>query len=242
MVEIREHLSAIERDLDAAIGPAVSSPLQDVPTVGWNCLSVLGHMAQNLAHWANVIGNRSDLVEDPPPLTRDLAGWLVDFETWVRRSGDGFVEAVDTALQDDTAGPAMPPIEDVAIRARILANETAIHRWDLENAVGSAPPIDADAAADYLDLLVTNILPTWILARRPVETFEPGIRLAPTDTTAQICVAIRHGQITTASDPNVTATATTSELLLWSYGRIRDVPTDGSVKDAGRWVEICRFA
>jgi uncharacterized protein (TIGR03083 family) len=64
---------------------------------------------------------------------------------------------------------------------RRQAQETAVHRYDVEAAAGSAGPIDAQLAADGVDEFLTLFLP-GVLTHRPVEGLRGTLHVHATDT------------------------------------------------------------
>jgi uncharacterized protein (TIGR03083 family) len=64
---------------------------------------------------------------------------------------------------------------------RRQAQETAVHRYDVEAAAGSAQPLDAHLAADGVDEFLTVFLP-GVLEHRPVEGLHGTLHLHANDT------------------------------------------------------------
>ena len=56
---------------------------------------------------------------------------------------------------------------------RMQAIEASVHRWDAENAVGSAQPLDAALAADAIGQTFEVMAPTTSACRR-VRPYSPG--------------------------------------------------------------------
>jgi uncharacterized protein (TIGR03083 family) len=129
---------------------------------------------------------------------------------------------------------------------RRAAHELTIHRWDAENAVGSATPIDPELAADGVEEFVREFSPV-----HPV--FGPGaaaklglegesIHFHPTDTEGELFVACHadHFDVTNEhAKGSVAARGRAEDLYLFVWGRVPlsalDVVGDASVLD--QWVE-----
>ena len=110
---------------------------------------------------------------------------------------------------------------------RRMAQETSMHRWDGERAVGSPSPIATDLAADGIDELLDTFLPH---VRPEAGNGAPGrIHLSATDTDRRWDVAI--------GDSAATVTDTASDLLLFLWGRVapEQLDTTGDVDVLRRW-------
>lgn len=102
-----------------------------------------------------------------------------------------------------------------------MAHETAAHRWDAQNAVGRAEPIDADLALDGIDEYLT------IVAARLANNSQPelGGKLGLTATDADLCCTIdlapTHVIVNKdgIDEADTVLTAGASDLLLWLLRR-----------------------
>jgi uncharacterized protein (TIGR03083 family) len=127
-----------------------------VPTCPEWTLRDLGHHLGRVHRWVAEIvrtGARPDGY-DPGQAGDDVAAW-------VRAGSDGLTEALRSR---DPAEPcwtfAAPAV--VGFWSRRQAIETAVHRWDGENAAGSAHPIDAEVGSDGVDEMLTVMAPmSW---------------------------------------------------------------------------------
>ena len=159
------------------------------------------------------------------------------------------VEALDALLElladADPEAPAWNwcPAEgrDVGWIGRRVAHETAIHRWDAENAVGDADPIDADLAADGI---AEALDVAWRYQMRGPTTGYPerSLHLHRTDgdgewllTAVDDVLNVVHEH--SRGDAAVRGTASDLALFMWN----RRLPSlesfgDGAVVDA--WVAM----
>ena len=81
--------------------------------------------------------------------------------------------------------------KDVGFIQRRMAQESAVHRWDAELAVGAPNPIDADLAVDGVDEFLTLFLPAEEESLAgPIDR----VRLETTDRDAGWTVTVGDGR------------------------------------------------
>ncbi|MGH3673898.1 MAG: maleylpyruvate isomerase family mycothiol-dependent enzyme [Pseudonocardiaceae bacterium] len=140
---------------DALVGADLQ---QKVPTCpDWTLRQLAEHVGQ-AQRWATAIITRR-LTSQPDPGELDVAEAPEDPDElagWLRAGANGLVNAIRMA------GPQTPvwtwaAEQNVGFWARRMAHETAMHRADLNLALGLEFSLDADLAADaiseWLDLL-----------------------------------------------------------------------------------------
>lgn len=74
-----------------------------------------------------------------------------DLPQWLVRGAAGLVEALDAADPDDEVWTFSPTGSTQAFWQRRMALESAIHRWDAEDALGRAATIDGDLAVEGIE-------------------------------------------------------------------------------------------
>ena len=233
-------LAQLLADIDVSRDIALANPIAAVPsTPEWNALSLYGHVAQNLAYTAWVITEDARLESSiaHPPLREDFAGWLDEFEGWASIGVDRFVTAAHAARGRSDVANWTGANTTPEFWARRMCHETAIHRWDLENAGGAAAPLPPEIAVDALEELVEVLLPHWMQPRRP-HLIVPPLRLRAVDVAFDI----------TMGPPGQTAgnlselSATASELVLILLGRLEPTSPDHDTAAVTAWRQLCRFA
>jgi hypothetical protein len=100
-----------------------------------------------------------------------------------------------------------------------MAQETAVHRVDVQSAFGIGTPIDAELAVDGIDeVLVMMLAGDWSDDPQPGSS---GTVVVATDEEAwQVVMSpdqIMVGDVT--GEPDVRVTGEPSNLLLWLWGR-----------------------
>ena len=120
------------------------------------------------------------------------------------------------------ADPAMPvwtwaPQKDAGFVIRHQVQEAAVHRWDTENAVGAAAPIERAAAIDSIEEFLT------FSADADAAPLRASVALEATDADTTWLVddapgGLRWRRADGASGSRLRGTA--SGVLLWLYGRM----------------------
>jgi uncharacterized protein (TIGR03083 family) len=168
-MEITEHIAAIGREGKLLAATADQGGLDvDIPTCpGWNMRDLVRHLSE-IHLWAGAIvaqrttklwpDDISEHTESWPDLAvfwpndDDLTGWYLD-------TNANLVRSLESAPPDLDAPTFLPAPSPRAMWARRQAHETAVHRFDAENAVGTAAGFDPVFAADGIDELLAGFAP-----------------------------------------------------------------------------------
>lgn len=140
-------LEAIERDSEALADAAKGNLEKQVPSCPeWKVEKLVRHTAD--AHsWAKgMVRERATSVGRPENMPQDA-----DVVEWFLEGSRSFVEVLRANDPSTPVWTWFPPNQTVGFWQRRMAHETSVHRWDGENAVGKASPIEPDLAADGLD-------------------------------------------------------------------------------------------
>jgi hypothetical protein len=105
-----------------------------------------------------------------------------------------------------------------------MAQETAVHRWDAQDAAGGALPIDHDIAADGIDEFMA-----WFLDEDELAEGAETVGLIATDTGDSWIARVAHGELTVRTADRATslgpveakARGSVSDLLLLLWRRVR---------------------
>ena len=128
---------------------AEDRPHAHVPTCpAWNVADLVWHVGETHHFWRSIASGE---IKDPAdgytqperPEDEDLLGWY--------RKGLDETLAVLTALDPEEPRWTWAPQKDVAFIQRRMAQETAVHAWDVLNAIGSRAPLPGDVATDGVD-------------------------------------------------------------------------------------------
>jgi uncharacterized protein (TIGR03083 family) len=231
-VEIAEHIAIVAREGKLLAAAAQQGGLDvDVTTCpGWDVRELLRHLIEiHLWAAAHVAQPHDkpwvDDLEELAAFWPDLAVFWPDDDVladWYLAANANLVRALESAPLDVEAFTFLPAPSPLAMWARRQAHETAIHRFDGENAAGIASEFNPTFAADGIDELVAAFAP-----RRqefPVVS-DQTMHIHATDTDDHWLMTLRPDGITTirgdaAADVALSGTAADLYLVLWN--RVED--------------------
>ena len=209
-----EHLRAD----GAAMADAAAVDLDaHVPTCPeWNVAKLIIHTGQHHRWVAEAVagGGKTPAQPPKPGLRGD------ELIAWFREGWAELADLLDRS-EDDTPAWSWSGDNRVGFWRRRTALETAVHRWDAENATGEGKTIDKELSADGIDEIVTVMFPD-----QPY-TGSPGkVAWATTDTGDSWLFTLEtgapasgeRGSSNRAAD--ATAKASAEEMLLSLWGRI----------------------
>ncbi len=160
------YLAHLELEMDrfasALVGADLDAP---VPACGdWNVARLAEHLGQ-IHRWANFCATHAR------PPSEDEAAALESYDPddvagWYRRCAD---ELLATLRELDPGAATWHPfpVERVAaVWPRRQAHEVAVHRWDLESALGDPSPIDPELASDGIDEYFEIAIPRLLVRGR----------------------------------------------------------------------------
>ena len=197
-----------------------------VPTCpGWTVGDTVSHIAEVYEHKIACIrmgGEVPDPWPPPWPLDQDLMAWFVDAHQ----------RLLDVLATVDPASPSWtwwPPDQTAGFWIRRMAQETAMHRVDVQGASGGVTSIDAELAVDGIDELLTMMLAgDWSDDVQPGSIGTTVVRVG--DRAWRIVLLPDRVTVNDAGDDSdACVTGAASDLLLWLWGR----SSDASVRVAG---------
>jgi uncharacterized protein (TIGR03083 family) len=185
------------------------------PCPGWTVADVVEHLGYVYLHKIACMRLRRAPDPWPPELP---SGDLID---WLESS------LAELIAELTARGPAAPshtwhaPDQTVGFWYRRMAQETAVHRVDVQLAFGPATPVDSDIALDGVDEILDIMLAgDWSAEPQsaPAQTIRLtagtrawDVRLAPTTVT------VEHAPAIDAAGPELHGSA--DDILLWLWGR-----------------------
>jgi uncharacterized protein (TIGR03083 family) len=213
--------TAAARGLDAPVPPCP----------GWTVRDAVEHVAEVYEHKAAAIGLGGARPDPWPPEwpERDPLDWYDD--AFAR-----LLAALETAAPDAPSWTWWPEDQTAGFWVRRMAQETAVHRVDVESAFGTPSPVDAALAVDGVDEVLTMMLSgDWAEEPHPELTGTALVRAGERSwhvTMEAAEVGVREGE----GPADVTVTGDPSPLLLWLWGRAPDeaVTFDGDAEAFGR--------
>lgn len=182
---------------------------------GWDVRALAAHLA-GVHRWARNAVVDGEMREDPTPPLDDRGAVVAWYE--------GSAALLRSALQAAPAGTACPGFgprpRTVDFWVRRQPHETAVHRWDLGQALGHAAVLDPELSADGVDEVVTLMLPRQLHLGR-CAALPAAVAMERTDGPERWVVG--------DGPPAATVRAPAAELLLllWRRGSVDDVETSG---------------
>ncbi len=222
-----------------------------VPTCpGWTVRDLVNHLG-GVYRWVLAFAGRGTTEAPDPELRRkslhDDFPAEQDALTWWDEQAVALVKLLESLDPQQPAWNWAPQAKVASFWHRRMANETAVHRWDMQMSQGLAEPIDTRLAADGVGEVLDSYLPAQRLRKGPTDRYGV-VQLLATDTEQEWFIRLRGEGIAlldTATllddtDPNeqVSAAGTASDLDLALWGRVGfdmlDVSGDESLLHALR--------
>jgi uncharacterized protein (TIGR03083 family) len=236
-----ELVTAVRREGEALIAAARTGSDAPVPTCGdWTVEDLARHVWQVYANVTLYVSTRA--TGRPDKLPELPAGDPVEL---LAGQLDELVSALHDVEPDTPIWTWVFDAPDAAIFwARRMAHESAVHRFDAQNAHGIRQPVDAELAADGIDELIDVIVPR-VYGRDQVTGPNGSVALRATDGDEWFLELAPDGVRRTEliESPQVTAAGTSSALLLALYSRVpwTSLELDGDATVLDTWTSIVNF-
>ncbi|MGN6331227.1 MAG: maleylpyruvate isomerase family mycothiol-dependent enzyme [Motilibacteraceae bacterium] len=197
---------------------ALEAPVPPCP--GWSVRDAVVHTASVYGHKAACIrlGRRP---EEGEWATEPAAG--VDVVAWFRATLHDLTALLEQHGPDAAAYTWWPPEQTTGFWFRRMALETAVHRVDVESAVGQVTAVDDDLAVDGVDEVLALMLGSEDWTQDPVPGNEGLVAVRTGDRAWR--VELRPDAVTVTEGvgaAEATVTGEPSELFLWLWGRRPD--------------------
>lgn len=224
-METHRYLDLLRSDgelLAAAARPDLDADVPPCP--GWRVQDAVEHTAEVYEHKLACIALRAKPDPWPPawPADRDPLEWFTDAHG----------RLLDVLGSTDPATPAYtwwPPDQTVGFWVRRMAQETAVHRVDVQSAFGAVTPVDSELAADGVDEVLQLMLAgDW--AGDPIDVDGGGERVDVSTDGRSWLVTLQGREVSAAeaaeaagaADADAAVDGEPSDVLLWLWGRAPD--------------------
>ncbi|HTI23672.1 MAG TPA: maleylpyruvate isomerase family mycothiol-dependent enzyme [Kutzneria sp.] len=213
----RREIAAFEDAVRAADG---APPVPSCP--GWSMPDLVAHLGRVHRYVIHIVEHRLTTPPDRALLTQPTVPRGPGLVDWF---ADGAATLAELFSNRDPAEPVWTWSQEqtVGFWARTQTIEAAVHRWDAENAIGTAEPVDGDLAADAIEQNFTVMAPF----RRAQTQAPPGlgerIRLRRTDGDDIWTVAFDGDSVRLIdrTEPrHIELIGTASDLMLFLWQRI----------------------
>jgi uncharacterized protein (TIGR03083 family) len=213
------YLGAIEREgqlLAKAGERALGAVVLACP--GWTVQTVLVHVGRVYRSVTeHVVARATDMI----PFQKTPSPDSFDVVSWFRQGHDEMLEALRGI---DPAEPVWSWSDDktAGFYFRRMAHETAVHRYDAEQATGTPAPFDSDLAADGIAEMYQAVLPAG-LERRQVTLPSGSLHLHRTDGEGEWMLKAADGAISLThehgkGDAAVRGAASDLFVFVWHRG------------------------
>jgi uncharacterized protein (TIGR03083 family) len=210
--EYATHVRADGRRLADVAEGHLAAPVPSCPE--WTVADLVFHVGEVHWFWRQIAGQRAT---EMPELVRPKAPEGEALVPWLRDEVAQVTSVLEHADPSDPIWTWTDQRDDIGWIQRRMAQETAVHRWDGEAAVGTTTPIDAALAIDGIDEFLDVFLIPYA-QRSPAGgatvhlhcTDGPGEWLVTMDDGA-VSVSREHGK----GDAAVRGSASDLLLLLW---------------------------
>ena len=218
---LEQYAVALRSDGAALAGAARTNLDADVPSCpGWTMRDLVVHTAGVYKHKHEIVGDlitepHHNTPEAPPGDGEKLVEW---FEDWLAK----LVHTLDASDPAARAWNWSDGEQVVSFWHRRMAQETAIHRWDAQNAIGDPAPIERELAADGID----EILYAFMEGDRsvaPERTVHIHCTDAELETGGEWLITMTEGKATVSREHakgDCALRGPASNLLLALWGRL----------------------
>ncbi len=216
-VEPKAYLDALESDgialADAAEGN-LDVPVSSCP--GWNVSELVWHTGRVHHFWRAIAERR---LQDPSEVKRPERPDDLALMRWYRDGVGALVETLAAAEPSQKVW-TWASQKNIAFIQRRMAQETAVHRWDAQAAVGRPKAIGPELAVDGIDEYLEVMLPA---APEGLAGGRESIHLHSTDASGEWVIEVTNAELKvtrTHAKGDVAARGPASDLLLLLWRRI----------------------
>jgi uncharacterized protein (TIGR03083 family) len=212
------HIDTDGRALIEAVASAPEAPVKACP--GWTNRDLGKHMGGVYAFVTAQLqaGNpatRSPSHAPDAPETGDITPWLRDRHQEVLSALRG--------ISPEAPAWTWIPEKTTAFFFRRMAQETAVHRWDAQQAAGTLTPIDPELATDGINEVMTVFMQH--APRGPIDYPAGSLHLHRTDGEGEWMLTAQDGVLTVTHEHakgDAAARGPAQDILLYLWGRGRD--------------------
>jgi uncharacterized protein (TIGR03083 family) len=212
------YIAHIRSDGPAVLAAGEASPTTMVPSCpDWTLAELVGHVGSAHRWAADMVRTRA---KEASPFVKRPEDWD-EVRVWYRAGVAMLISALESVdAEEEVWNWAVMGTGPVRFWHRRMAQETAVHRWDAENALGRPQPIDAALAIDGIDEAISNLAVS--LRMRPRPELVGSVRLITTDADFECSVTLAGDGLSRRDDlgrSDVVVHGGASDLLLWLLGR-----------------------
>ena len=232
---VEEHGAALlERAQTCFDAPVTGAP-------GWDVGELVAHIGRVWGLVESIVRTRASARPEPPVRPDDRDDWW----RWAAANHAALLEQLRGADPTDEVWnwSRMPNV--AAFWPRRMAQETIVHRWDVDNAAGHPSPIPKEFAADGIDEFFDAFLPL-LQSRGPIEGLHGSLHLHATDEAGEWLVHLEPSSFAVTHEHakgDAAVRGTASDLLLFVWNRIpaSTLEVFGNTAVVEQWAEKIRI-
>jgi uncharacterized protein (TIGR03083 family) len=200
----------------------VANPSLGIPACpGWTIADLAWHLGEVHWFWASDVERRASDPEQLEAAKPARPTTYADVTEWGRSQLDRMVRILESTADDIPVWTWAMNESDhtVGFIRRHQVQETAVHRWDMQDAATNQDPdpIDPEMASDAIDEFLSITLPWGVNHSKPLRG---SVHLHCTDVAGEWFIE-RNGTVDRAhAKGDVALRGTASDLLLALYNRI----------------------
>jgi uncharacterized protein (TIGR03083 family) len=229
-MELAARAESIRNDSDALADAAAGHLDVTIPSCpDWTMQDLVQHVHQVQRSWYRIISERltePDWADDPQPTGDELIDEL-------RANAHRFADLL-ARTDPDTPCWTWGPTQTAGFHQRFQVQETALHRWDAQDAVGDAEPIGTEGAADAI-VMFAELLPMAV--PDPAHGFDVEIVDDPAGTRV---VPVLHAPGRPVAG-TLRGRASDLLLVLWKRTPVASVEATGDVDAIRATLEAVNF-
>jgi uncharacterized protein (TIGR03083 family) len=210
------YLEAIEEESAALAASARRNLGARVPSCpDWSMQDLVGHIGRVQRFWGEMAERA---FEDPSDTQNHSPPEGIDVVEWFEESARNLLSALDGSDLDRSMW-SWSRVKTVSFVPRRMAQETAMHRWDAQNAVGDPADIAGDLAVDGIDELLFVFLPAGAPLEEPQGS---SVHIHTTDSAGEWLAILEGEPVVTREHAkgDVALRGPSSDVLLFLWGRI----------------------
>ena len=250
-MNVDRHIRALEREgerlADAAAAASLETPVPTCP--GWDVEALLRHLG-GIHRWAAMIvrdGRTTPISPNAEPIQQLRAEPArPELVAWFRAGHAALVDTLRAAPADVRCWSFLAAPSPLAFWARRQAHETAVHRADVQLAIGGLEPYPPAFAADGVDELLCGWLADSGGRLRFGRTATLAVHAADVDEHWHVQIdpdRVRGRRGEAPADCRLTGPAGDLYLLLWNRLPLDGTPitVSGDRELASLWRETVRI-
>jgi uncharacterized protein (TIGR03083 family) len=221
-MDLTDYIPALRLEIETltrAVVPAnLSVPVAACP--GWSLADLLWHVGEVHHFWTEIVAGE---LQDPDQVVRAVRPDDADLRSWSGSVAERLINVLAKSNPRTTVW-TWSDQHDIAFVYRRMTQETAVHLWDVQEAVGNPTDIDIDVATDGIGEFIEFMVPDG-------SPITERLAIQATDSGTYWTLGPGHDAVATIAGP-----ASDLLLALWRRLPLAVVTITGDHQSADRFV------